>query len=116
MIIITLIYYFMDAKTFYRIIFVGNEPYKNRRKELNDLKRDLHQQLGVELQEDDYLNIAMSKDLVDSMDFYVRKSISGVFKILTFKRHSMNNCNGFGQLQKYPGSEPNLYGGYTHGP
>ena len=110
------IYQFINARTLYRIIFVGNEPYKNDIKGLNSLKRETHQELGTELQEDDYLNIAMSKDLVDSMDFYVRKSISGVFKILTFKRHSMNNCNGFGQLQKYPGSEPNLYGGYTHGP
>ena len=84
MIVITLIYQFMNARTFYRIIFVGNEPYKNRRKELNDLKRQLHQS-GVELQEDDYWNMLLLKDLHESMWHYVRKSISGVFKILIFK-------------------------------
>ena len=31
------------------------------------------------------------------------------------KSHSTNNCQrGSGQLQKCPGSEPNLYGGYIH--
>ena len=84
MIIITLIYYFMDAKTFYRIIFVGNEPYKNRRKMLNNVKRETHR-IGAELQEDDGLNLIMLKDLAESMSHYVRKSISGVFKILIFK-------------------------------
>ena len=78
MIIITLIYQFMNARTFYRIIFVGNEPYTNRKKELNDLKRGVHQ-LGAELQEDDYLNMLMFNDLVVSMGYYVRKPISGVF-------------------------------------
>ena len=74
----------MDAKTFYRIIFVGNEPYKNRRRELNNLKRWVHQ-LGAELQEDDGLNLIMLKDLAESMSHYVRKSILGVFKILIFQ-------------------------------
>ena len=80
MIIITLIYHFMNARTFYRIIFVGNEPYKNRRKELNNLKHQVHQ-LGAELQEDDYWNMVMLDDLFESVQYYVRKSISGVLKI-----------------------------------
>ena len=84
MIIITLIYQAMNAITFYRIIFVGNEPYRNHRKILNDLKRSVHQ-LGAELQEDDYWNILMLKDFYISTQYYVRKSISGVFKILIFK-------------------------------
>jgi len=75
----------MDAKTFYRTIFVGNEPYKNHRKELNDLKREIHQKLGSKLQEDDYWNILMLDDLVESMKYYVRKFMSGMFKILIFK-------------------------------
>ena len=84
MIIIPLIYQFMDAKTLYRIIFVGNEPYKNRRKIINNrMKRQVHQ-LGTELQEDDYSNILMVNDLSNSVG-YVRKSISRVFKILIFK-------------------------------
>ena len=74
----------MDTITFYHIIFVGNEPYKNHRRELNELKRIMHQ-LGQELQEDDYWNILMIKDLLESMDYYVRKSISGVFRILILK-------------------------------
>ena len=76
MIIITLIYHFMNARTFYRIIFVGNEPYKNRRKELNYLKRQARQ-FGAELQEDDYWNMLMLKDLLKSIVHYVRKSIPG---------------------------------------
>ena len=84
MIIITLVYQVMNARTFYRIIFVGNEPYKNRRKELNYLKREVHQ-AGAELQEEDYWNILMVDDLYRSMWYYVRKSISGVFKILISK-------------------------------
>ena len=69
----------MDAKTFYRLIFVGNEPYKNRGRELNKLKRQVHG-LGAELQENDYLNIAMLDDLFKSMKYYVRKFITGVFR------------------------------------
>jgi len=85
MIIITFIYQVMNAGTFYRIIFVGNEPYKNNRRELNNLKRKVHH-AGTELQEDDYYwNILMLKDLLNSMYHYVRKSILGVFKILIFK-------------------------------
>ena len=79
-----LIYHFMDARTFYRIIFVGNEPYKNRREELNDLKRWAYQNFG-KLQDDDGWNILMAYDLYRSMKDYVRKSISGVFRILIFK-------------------------------
>ena len=84
MIIIPLSYCFIDAKTLYRIIFVGNEPYKNRRKELNDLKREVHK-IGAELQEGDYWNVLMVTDLSESMYYYVRKSILEVFKILIFK-------------------------------
>ena len=84
MIIITLIYQFMNAKTFYRIIFVGNEPYKNHRKMLNKVKYDMHQS-DIELQEDDYRNIVMLDDLYMSVWYYVRKFISGVFKMLIFK-------------------------------
>ena len=74
----------MDAKNLYRIIFVGNEPYKNHRKELNNLKRWIHQLHG-ELQENDYWNILMVNDLFRSMAEYVKKIISGVFKIVIFK-------------------------------
>ena len=74
-----LIYHFMDAKTFYRLIFVGNEPYKNRREELNDLKRWAYQH-GQKLQDDDGWNILMLEDLLKPMKYYVRKSISGMFK------------------------------------
>ena len=81
MIIITLIYQFIIARTFYHIIFVGNEPYKNHIKRLNSLKR----QFGAELQEDDYWNIVMFDDLFRSMKYYVRKWISEVFKLLIFK-------------------------------
>ena len=78
MIIITLIYYFMDAKTFYRVIFVGNEPYKNRGKRLNSrMKRKVY----IAADEDDYWNSFMINDLSKSMQYYVRKSISGVLKL-----------------------------------
>ena len=80
MIIIPLTYQFMDAETLYHIIFIGNEPYKNYRNELNSLKHEMHQ-LGAKLQEDDYWNILMHNDLLDSTEGYVRKSISKVFKI-----------------------------------
>ena len=76
MIIIPLIYQFMNAKTFYRIIFVGNEPYRNSSEILNNAKRQLHQS-GIELQGDDYWNILMTTDLYKSMMDYVRKFISG---------------------------------------
>ena len=66
------------------MIFVGNEPYKNHRRQLNNLKRWVHQ-LGAELQEDDGLNLIMLTDLAESMSHYVRKSILGVFKILIFQ-------------------------------
>ena len=69
----------MNARTFYHIIFVGNEPYKNRREELNDLKCRAYQH-GEKLQDDDGWNMLMIKDLLESMDYYVRKSISGMFK------------------------------------
>ena len=84
MIIIPLIYQFMNARTFYRIIFVGSESYKNHRKELNDLKRWAYQNRG-KLQEDDAWNMLMIKDLLESMDYYVRKSITVVFRILILK-------------------------------
>ena len=74
----------MDAKTFYRSIFVGNESYKSRREELDYVKRQVHK-LGGKLQEDDYLNILMSMDLAQYMLYYVRKFISGAFQILIFK-------------------------------
>ena len=79
-----LVYQFMNAKNLYRIIFIGNEPYRNHRKELNNLKHQAHQ-FGAELQEDDYWNILMLDHLVEPMQNYVRKSISGVFKILISK-------------------------------
>jgi len=70
----------MDAKTFYRMIFVGNEPYKNH------MKRRANQLLDKP-DEDNYWNILMLIDLNESMKYYVRKtiSISGMFKILVFK-------------------------------
>ena len=74
----------MDAKTFYRIIFVGNEPYKNHRRELNELKRQARQ-FSIELQKDDAWNMLMIEDLHESMWYYVRKFITGVFRILIFK-------------------------------
>ena len=75
----------MDAKILYRIIFVGNEPYKNRRKRLNSrMKRQVHQG-AVRINEDDYWNMLMLNDLSEFMPYYVRKSISGVFKILKIK-------------------------------
>ena len=67
----------MDAITFYRIIFVGNEPYKN------DMDRRVNQ-LDAELQ-DEYWSILMLNDLFESIKYYVRKFILGVFKILIFK-------------------------------
>ena len=79
-----LTYQFMDARTFYRIIFVGNEPYKNHRNELNSLKHEMHQ-LGAKLQEDHYWNMLMLEDLFKSIGYYVRKFISGVFRILILK-------------------------------
>ena len=74
----------MDAKILYHIVFVGNEPYKNDIKRLNDLKRQFHQS-GAELQENDCWNMLMLDDLVQSRNYYVRNFISGVFKILIFK-------------------------------
>ena len=74
----------MNAKILYRIVFVGNEPYKNHRRELNNLKR-LVRGFGAELQEDDYWNLMLLSDLYKSTKYYVRKFISGVFKISIFK-------------------------------
>ena len=72
----------MDAKTFYRIIFVGNKPYKDRRKELNNrMKRQVY----AGIKKDDYWDSFMLNDLYKSMQYYVRKFILGVFKILIFK-------------------------------
>ena len=74
----------MNAKTFYHIIFVGNGPYKSRRKDLNNLKHQVHQ-LGAKLQEDDYLNFLMFNVLSESINGYVRRSILGMFNILIIK-------------------------------
>ena len=71
----------MDAKDLYHVIFVGNEPYKNRGRRLNNLKRQWYDQFGVELQEDDGWNMLMVEDLYESTFDYVRKSISRVFQI-----------------------------------
>ena len=87
MIIITLIFCFMDAKTIYRITFVGNEPYKNHRKRLNNrMKRQ-----SVRVTEDDYWNLSMFKDLAKSMWYYVRKSILEVFRISEFQNPRNQN-------------------------
>ena len=68
----------MDAITFYRIIFVGNEPYKNRSEILNNrMKR----KINVIVYGDDHSKKLMLDDLVESMIYYVRKFMSGVFKI-----------------------------------
>ena len=75
----------MNAKTFYHTIFIGNEPYKNRSEILNNRMKRQMAKSYVKLDEDDYWNFLMIRDLLEPIKYYVRKFISVVFKILTFK-------------------------------